>query len=180
MKHTHLRHAASESTANLAVDLRGDVFRWARADTGESLVGRAFFTAPGEGFLDLDGRIVPFSAAPLKVREQVRGIQVWMQGRVCSLERVEEQGGRRRGGGGAASGEVLAPMPGTVLQLRVRPGDVVEVGAPVVVMESMKMEMTLAASVAGEVEAVRCAVGELVDMGATLVRIRPVEGSAPA
>ncbi|KAB2945072.1 MAG: acetyl-CoA carboxylase biotin carboxyl carrier protein subunit, partial [Phycisphaerae bacterium] len=47
--------------------------------------------------------------------------------------------------------EVKAPMPGTILKILVKPGDVVTAHQPLVVMESMKMEMTLSASGAGRV-----------------------------
>lgn len=175
MKRTHLHHVASNHTVDFSLEQRDGSFRWTRGDTGEELQGQVVFTAPGEGFLDLHGRIVPFQAAPLEVKGITRGIELWMLGRVLLLERVEEAGGRARGPGAPTSGEVLAPMPGTILQIRVQPGDAVEVGTPLVIMESMKMEMTLASTVTGRVEAVGCKVGELVDMGTVLVRVHKAE-----
>jgi 3-methylcrotonyl-CoA carboxylase alpha subunit len=51
----------------------------------------------------------------------------------------------------------------------VAPGDEVERAAPLVVLEAMKMELTVAAPAAGRVAEVRCAEGERVVEGAQLV-----------
>jgi 3-methylcrotonyl-CoA carboxylase alpha subunit len=53
----------------------------------------------------------------------------------------------------------------------VKPGDTVDKGAPLVVLEAMKMEHTIAAPAAGVVVAVNCAVGERVAEGADVVDI---------
>jgi 3-methylcrotonyl-CoA carboxylase alpha subunit len=81
------------------------------------------------------------------------------------------------GAGGAGSGIVTAPMPGKVIRVAVAVGDTVDVGQALVVLEAMKMETTLAAEVAGTVEAVHAAEGAMVDGGAVLVEIAPAEES---
>jgi biotin carboxyl carrier protein len=68
-------------------------------------------------------------------------------------------------------GEVRALMPGKVLRVDVSVGDVVTERQPVVTMESMKMESALAAPRAGTVAAVKCQVGQIVEMGEVLVII---------
>jgi 3-methylcrotonyl-CoA carboxylase alpha subunit len=70
----------------------------------------------------------------------------------------------------------VAPMPGTIVALKVKPGDRVEAGQPLLIMEGMKMELTLAAPLAGIVERVLCAEGEAVEAEAVLVDIRPDAG----
>jgi len=71
------------------------------------------------------------------------------------------------------SDRVLAPIPGRITQILVKPGDVVEKGAPLLMLEAMKMELTLSAPAAGRVDAVRYAVGDMVEEGAELVLFAP-------
>ena len=66
---------------------------------------------------------------------------------------------------------MAAPMPGVVLKIFVSPGDSVEKGAPLLVLEAMKMEHQLAAPHAGTVKAIHCTVGELVQPGVDLVSL---------
>lgn len=72
------------------------------------------------------------------------------------------------GEGGGAEGGLTAPMPGKVIALLVEAGTRVEKGAPLVVLEAMKMEHTLVAPAAGTVKAFCYAVGEQVADGAEL------------
>ncbi|HTT94903.1 MAG TPA: biotin carboxylase N-terminal domain-containing protein [Solirubrobacterales bacterium] len=72
-------------------------------------------------------------------------------------------------GGGEASLE--APMPGTVVQLRVEPGATVTAGATLIVMESMKMEISIQAPRDGVVDSILVAAGDQVDRGATLIEL---------
>ena len=69
----------------------------------------------------------------------------------------------------AAGGRVIAPIPGRVASVLVRPGDVAVRGQVLVVVEAMKMELALVAPDAGTVDAVRCAVGDMVEEGAELI-----------
>jgi biotin carboxyl carrier protein len=71
--------------------------------------------------------------------------------------------------------EVTAPMPGVVVEVRVQPGDAVQAGQPVVVVEAMKMQNELAAETDGTVERVAVKAGDAVDGGAVLVVVTPVE-----
>jgi biotin carboxyl carrier protein len=64
-----------------------------------------------------------------------------------------------------------APMPGLIVQLRVKVGDTVAAGAGLVVMEAMKMENELRTVAAGKVRAVHVSVGAAVEKGALLVEL---------
>jgi 3-methylcrotonyl-CoA carboxylase alpha subunit len=64
---------------------------------------------------------------------------------------------------------VKAPLPGKIIDLRVKAGDTVSKGQPLLVLEAMKMEHTLAAPADGTIKTVRYAVGEQVVEGAELV-----------
>lgn len=56
-------------------------------------------------------------------------------------------------------GEVGAPMPGSVMDVRVKVGDKVEKGAPLVVLSAMKMEMVVQSPMAGTVKQIHINVG---------------------
>jgi biotin carboxyl carrier protein len=77
--------------------------------------------------------------------------------------------------GGAAAGDrgqtITAPMPGKVTHVAVQPGDPVDAGSPLVVIEAMKMENEFRASAAGTVRDVRVRAGEAVNAGDVLVVI---------
>src|SRR4029077_14873854 len=64
---------------------------------------------------------------------------------------------------------VRSPLPGKIIDLRVKAGDTVSKGQPLLVLEAMKMEHTLAAPADGKIKSVRYAVGEQVAAGAELV-----------
>lgn len=67
---------------------------------------------------------------------------------------------------------VVAPLPGVILEVRVKEGDKVQEGQVVVILEAMKMENEITAPVSGAVAAVNVQAGNTVDQGATLVVIR--------
>ena len=62
-------------------------------------------------------------------------------------------------------------MPGKVIQVLVAEGDAVEENARLVVMEAMKMELTIRAPHAGQVARLPVQAGQLVDAGTVLVEI---------
>lgn len=65
--------------------------------------------------------------------------------------------------------QVTANMAGTVLQVLVQPGDSVQSGQDVVVLESMKMEVPIQAEIGGTVVEVKAAPGAFVNEGEVLV-----------
>jgi 3-methylcrotonyl-CoA carboxylase alpha subunit len=62
-----------------------------------------------------------------------------------------------------------APMPGVVLKIFVSKGDVVSKGAPLLILEAMKMEHQIVAPRDGTVVSVNCSEGELVQPGVDLI-----------
>ena len=70
-----------------------------------------------------------------------------------------------------ADGDVRAPMPGQVLLVHAAAGDRVTAGDPLVVLESMKMELVLTAPVDGEVAELTVAVGDKVAVDQPLARV---------
>jgi biotin carboxyl carrier protein len=73
----------------------------------------------------------------------------------------------------AAASAITAPMPGRVVKVNVRPGDVVTVGAPLLGIEAMKMENELSSPSAGRVAKVNVQVGATVEADQELVVIEP-------
>ncbi len=71
----------------------------------------------------------------------------------------------------AGGTKVTAPMPGTILGVNVKDGDVVKAGQPLFVLEAMKMESDISAPVAGTVRGVAVSKGQSVDPGAYLCSI---------
>jgi acetyl-CoA/propionyl-CoA carboxylase biotin carboxyl carrier protein len=89
---------------------------------------------------------------------------------VCEVESPPLRGVTETTG----KGELRSPMPGTVIVVAAEIGASVEVGDPVVVVEAMKMEHTVAAEVAGAVEEILVAPGQSVARDQPLARIRPL------
>ena len=140
-----------------AVKIGGDVF--------EIEAGRAFFLR--------DGRVVPYYAA----REK-DAIQVWVGGRIYRFDLTAPgAAGAQAASAALHSGEVTAQMPGRILKLLVRAGESVESDQPLIVMESMKMEMTLAAPYSAEVGGVNCAVDDRVETGQVLLTLKTPGGA---
>jgi propionyl-CoA carboxylase alpha chain len=73
----------------------------------------------------------------------------------------------------APAGSLLAPMPGLVRRVLVEVGAVVVAGQPLLVLEAMKMEQTVAAPAAGVVAELRAKAGEQVSTGQVLAVVEP-------
>jgi len=72
--------------------------------------------------------------------------------------------------------DVLAAMPGMIAQVLVEVGQAVQPGDVVIVLEAMKLMLSLPAKAGGRIRAVHGAVGQIVTGGALLVEIEPDAG----
>ncbi|MFA6231652.1 MAG: acetyl/propionyl/methylcrotonyl-CoA carboxylase subunit alpha [Rhodanobacter sp.] len=70
----------------------------------------------------------------------------------------------------AGGNQVIAPMPGRIVLVKSKAGDVVEQGQELLVMEAMKMELALKAPRDGTIESVNASQGDFVEADAVLVR----------
>ncbi len=70
-----------------------------------------------------------------------------------------------------AGEEVVAPMPGKVLQLKAKEGDSVNEGDTLLILEAMKMENEIVANTSGSIKKINVAVNDMVDTGDVLMVI---------
>ena len=127
--------------------------------------------ADGGGILAINGQRYPVFGARRK-----QSILVSVGPASFEFKPAEEA--TRRRARGLAAAEILAPMPGKVLNVLVSDGDLVQAGQPLVVIEEMKMETTLAAESAAMVKHVRVEEGQTVDHGAVLIELSPPPASS--
>lgn len=71
----------------------------------------------------------------------------------------------------AGGTKVTAPMPGTILGINVKEGDVVKAGQPIFVLEAMKMESDITAPTAGRITSIAVSKGASVEAGSYLCTI---------
>jgi 3-methylcrotonyl-CoA carboxylase alpha subunit len=71
--------------------------------------------------------------------------------------------------GGGFTPEIVAPMPGKILEVLVAAGDEVAHDSPLIRMEAMKMEQTIRATAPARVREVRVEAGAMVGPGAVLM-----------
>lgn len=74
---------------------------------------------------------------------------------------------------GARAQHVTAPMPGLIISVDVRPGEAVEQGRPVAIMEAMKMQMEIRAPAPGRIVTVHVRPEQEVASGTVLVTLEP-------
>jgi 3-methylcrotonyl-CoA carboxylase alpha subunit len=67
-------------------------------------------------------------------------------------------------------------MPGSLVAVQIKPGDTVSKGQTLLVMESMKMETTIAAPRDGVVQTVHFDKGQTFDRDALLITLQPLGG----
>lgn len=65
--------------------------------------------------------------------------------------------------------QFIAPMPGTIIQIFVKPNQSVKKGDHLFILEAMKMEHTLIAPKDGVIQALLCKIGDIVDEGVQLL-----------
>lgn len=108
--------------------------------------------------------------------EGPQGYHIVIGARLFAVTLPDRTRGRRAGGPAdleatTATGEwvLTSPMAGVIQEVRVQPGDEVEAGQVMMVIEAMKMQNDLHARRAGTVKAVYASVGQRVEQGAKLL-----------
>ncbi len=161
---TLLRYRSGDETREVRVEPRAAGYK--------VIVGGRSFDVElrrSEGpFLDLVVDKRPLSA--IIVRDGERRIVKIGDGDPVTVVR-QEKGGAGAPSAAGADGRLTAAMDGQVVAVLAKPGDRVEAGAPLVVLEAMKMEIKLIAPFAGRVKTLACAPGDVVRRGRVLVEI---------
>ena len=96
-------------------------------------------------------------------------IDQWMSVILCSGVMADSPAAAAPVAAGATS--VTAPMPGNILDIKVKVGDMVEANTVVIMLEAMKMENEIFAGAAGKVTAINVTKGSTVNSGDVLVVI---------
>jgi 3-methylcrotonyl-CoA carboxylase alpha subunit len=154
------RHADEELTVTAIADGAG----WRLRLGGRDCHALAERRPDGLLAVTLDGRTLP-----LRVLEHDAELAVFLAGESWHFTAVDPLLPPPDADAGA--GRLTAPMPGRVIQLLVAPGEAVRRGQPMMVIEAMKMEHTIAAPRDGVVEAVHYRAGDPVEEGAELIAL---------
>ena len=103
---------------------------------------------------------------------RVAGQQTWVSigARTFVIDRSSSSTGSRRTSQDDPA-SLSSPMPATVVAVKVEPGHAVAAGDVLVVLEAMKMELTITAPRSARVKAVNCRDGELVQPGVALIEL---------
>ena len=153
-----------------------------------------FEAIDGRVFLEVDGRrveadfvrlpdgevwslLVDGRSHELRVAHHLEGLEVTVNGTMIPVEvrsPLEKLLAQGVGDRARHRDEVVsAPMPGAIVAFRVKPGDTVKPGQPIVVLEAMKMQNELACLNAGVVAQIHVPVGAAVASGQPLVTLKP-------
>jgi biotin carboxyl carrier protein len=166
MKH-EIQLTGSTGKETRVVALRREGSTWRAAIDGNPLEADAVEVAPHTFSILLDGksyelRVTPMADGSLKIQSahteltaQVLDPREW-RGRHGALEVQGRQ-------------QVVAPMPGKIVRILVQPGEAVEAGQGLVVVEAMKMQNEIRSPKSGKVEKIVAKEGETVNAGDVLV-----------
>ncbi len=122
--------------------------------------------------LRIDGRARRFTVLDTTLQGRSKRLVMHDGAQRLGLEPVPMYRHEQASASGGAD-RVTAPMPGRVVVVRASIGDKVEAGQEVMVIEAMKMELSLKAPRAGTVADVRAAGGDFVEADAVLVALEP-------
>lgn len=118
--------------------------------------------------------LIGSEAFEVRVEEASRGARIWVDGHEYLAE-SDDPRQWQRGAGGASTTEgrqrVLAPMPGKVVRVLVKPDSAVAAGQGLLVVEAMKMQNEIKSPKEGKVERINVDEGQTVNAGDVLLTI---------
>ncbi|NUU01670.1 acetyl-CoA carboxylase biotin carboxylase subunit [Herbaspirillum robiniae] len=160
-----LEFTGDAGAARLQLEYAGDGNSWTLLAGGASHALRIESAASGACSITLDGRLLRADV----VREGEL-LHVFDGRAQRSLRYADPMA--HAGHSEAEGGRLTAPMPGKIVAVLVEKGGSVDKGAPLLIMEAMKMEHTIAAPADGTVEDLLYAVGDQVAEGAQLLEFK--------
>ncbi len=104
-----------------------------------------------------------------QVRQGTLNVQVGRQSLEAKVENFQQR--VRRNTVKSTDGDLCAPMPGVVIDVLVEAGQDVQQGDTLLLLESMKMQMQMRASVAGQINRIAVKPGQEVEKGALLIKV---------
>jgi biotin carboxyl carrier protein len=148
-------------------------------------LGMLFATVDGKAFdasyqeVDDQGQVVLLHAGrsyALSIEGEENDVAITLAGHFYDV-RLEDERERAahaaESAGAPAGGLVTSSMPGIVVEVLVEKGQVIEKGAPLLILSAMKMQNEISAPTAGVVKELHVAAGQPVAAGAKLVTITP-------
>jgi biotin carboxyl carrier protein len=131
---------------------------------------------PGCYSILMDGRSVEVRLDAAKAPDpETHAYRATLYEGACEFALVDPRRALLAGGaaGGAGGGVLTAPMPGKIVKLLVKPGDPVQEGQTLLMMEAMKMQNELKTTIGGTVTTVHVQEGATVETGAALITVAP-------
>jgi biotin carboxyl carrier protein len=115
-----------------------------------------------------------YRAELIKADPSTKTFRYKINGRIYSVELKDkfdlllEKMGMANAGAGKIN-NIKAPMPGLIIDLKIKPGDAVKAGDPLLILEAMKMENILKAPGDGTVKNVKVKKGDSVEKGQVMI-----------
>ena len=125
----------------------------------------------GSGRFHFDGRVLEMDGETRALSIHGDGGAVWLLDGAAEPARFELVEASSAAAGGVGGGSLEAPMPGVVIDVRCEPGAAIAEGDVLVVLESMKMELSIQSPRDGAVAEVLVGVGDQVARGQTLIAL---------
>ena len=154
--------------------------KWVEEEVDASQFGMpaaaASAPAPANGVAD---EALVERTVPVEVDGRRFSVRVWLPEAPAATAAARPTVGRPRpklvstsSGSSGGDGTVIAPMQGTIVQVLVEVGAIVEVGQAILVLEAMKMENHINAERSGTIAEIRVAAGDSVGTGDVLAIIK--------
>jgi len=136
--------------------------------------GEVWYLGEHHATVERDGRLrIQLASGASGFATAAKVGDVWwvhFEGHTFCLERIEPGASQSGDEGG-----LTAPMPGKVLDVLVEIGQLVEAGQTLMVLEAMKMEHRILASISGQITGVHFTVGQQVQQGSVLLEMAESE-----